>query len=104
MTVNKPESATDLWNTIAELEGIHVRCHQVRNMLTIYDEHLEREMSYVENSCRMGAHIAGRYDLLRSMMEVMQDHLSSAIAEMQDHINTLYDIDFQILHRAPATE
>ena len=105
MTTSQAETKTaTIWDIASDLEGTHVHLHQIRNMLIIYDEHLESDLDFLKNNNKTAAHFVDRYDLLRSMMEVMQSGLNSAVNEMEAQINALYDADRKARPRPLATE
>lgn len=90
----KEITATPLWGIGTELDDIHAQLHQVRNMLYIYEEHIEGEFDFLKR-CNDGyvQHFLKRYDMLRSVMEVMQLHLNGAIESMRLQIDAVYDAD-----------
>lgn len=94
MTATKEAAATCLWDIGAELDDIHVQFHQVRNMLYVYDEHLEGELDFMKK-CDAGyvQHFIKRYDVLRSVMEVMQLRINDAIDAMRVQIDAVYEAD-----------
>ena len=83
-------TATCLWDIGADLDGIHVQFHQVRNMLYVFDEHLENELAFLKK-CDDGyvRHFIDRYDMLRSVMEVMQLRIDDAIDAMRVQIDAV---------------
>ena len=102
MTATKEAAAaTCLWDIGTELDDIHVQLHQVRNMLYVYDERLEGDLDFMKK-CDVGCvqHFIKRYDMLRSVMEVMQFRINNAIDAMQVQINALYEADRKARPRA----
>lgn len=102
MTATKEAAAaTCLWDIAAELDDIHVQFHQVRNMLYVYDEHLEGELDFLKkHDDGLTQHFVNRYDIIRSVMEVMQLRINDAIDAMQVQINALYEADRKARPRA----
>lgn len=88
----KEATATSLWDIGTELDDIHVQLHQVRNMLYIYEEHIENEFDFLKR-CDDGyvRRFLKRYDMLRSVMEVMQLHINEAIESMRAQIDAVYE-------------
>ena len=59
---------------------------RVRNMLQIFEEHIESEVSFLEKSDNEYAkYFASRYDLLRSQMDMIQ----FAVQDISDCLNSL---------------
>lgn len=107
MTATKelPASATCLWDIGAELDDIHVQFYQVKNMLYVFDEHLERELDFLKK-CD-GDYVQSfinRYDMLRSVMEIMQLRINGAIAAMRVQIDAVYEADRKARSKLLATE
>ena len=94
MTATKETAATSLWNIGAELDDIHFQFHQIRNMLYIFDEHLDGELDFLKR-CDDGyvQHFIERYDMLRSVMEVMQLRINDTIDAMRVQIDAVYEAD-----------
>lgn len=94
MTATKEAAttATCLWDIGAELDGIHVQFLQVRNMLYIFDEHLDREIDFMkEFNNGYVQYFLERYDMLRSVMDVMQIRITEAIDDMRVQIDAVYE-------------
>lgn len=97
MTANQNKEATatvTLWDIGSELDDVHVQIHQVRNMLYIFDEHLERELDFIKQ-CNSGhvEYFLKRYDMLRSVMEVMMLRINGALDSMRVQIDAVYEAD-----------
>lgn len=97
MTATKEAAATTsrtLFDIADELEHIHVAFHQVENMLSVYDEHLEGELDFMKK-CDNGyvQHFIKRYDMLHSVVEIMQLRINDAIDAMQVQIDAVYEAD-----------
>lgn len=94
-------TATCLWDIATELDNIHVQLHQVCNMLYVYDEHLEGELDFLKkHDDGPIQYFVNRYDLIRSVMEVMQLRINDAIDAMQVQIDALYEADKKARPRA----
>ena len=94
MTTNRTGEAATLFDICTELENTHVALYQINNMLRIFDEHIEDEIDFLKrNSDGYTQHFVSRYDMLRSLMEVMQINLNGAIEEMRQQIDLAYEVD-----------
>ena len=95
MTATKTAAAvTCLWDIGAELDDIYVQIQQVRNMLYIFDEHLDGELDFMkEHTAGYAKYFIKRYDMLHSVMEVMQLHINDAIDAMRVQIDAVYEAD-----------
>ena len=94
MTATKETAATCLWSIGTELDDIHFQFHQIRNMLYIFDEHLEGELDFMKQcDDSYVQHFIKRYDMLRSVMDVMQLRINDAIDAMQVQIDAVYEAD-----------
>jgi len=100
-TTNEAPAVTSLWNIGLELDDIHAQLHQVRNMLYVYDEHLEGELDFLKkHDDGLTRHFVDRYDLIRSVMEVMQLRINDAIDAMRVQIDAVYEADRKARPRA----
>lgn len=95
MTATKTAAAaTCLWDIGAELDDIYVQIQQVRNMLYFFDEHLDGELDFMkEYNDGYVKYFIKRYDMLHSVMEVMQLHINDAIDAMRVQIDAVYEAD-----------
>lgn len=96
MTATKEAAATAtcLWDIGSELDDIHEQFHQVQNMLYVYNEHLDGELDYMKKIDNgLIQHFIKRYDMLHSVMEVMQLRINDAIDAMQVQIDAIYEAD-----------
>ena len=83
--------ASAIWDLVSDLESTHVQLHQVCNMLAVYDEDLERDLTVLSDMPNAAEYFVSRYDRLRSIMDVMQTNLNNAANDMIDMINELFD-------------
>ena len=81
-----------LWDIATNLEDVRVGLHQLRNLLQIYDESIEDELEFVGKHPGSGSvsYFIDRYDLLRSLLEVMQDHARDTADILQKQIDSVY--------------
>lgn len=94
--IESAATVTCLWNIGAELDDIHVQLYQVRNMLYIFDENLESELDFMKQSNDGYVHnFLKRYDLLRSLMEVMQLRITESLDDMRVQIDAVYEADMK---------
>ncbi len=97
-------TATSLWDTCSELEGTHVQFYQIRNLLYVYDEHMENEIDFLQKSNDGYVKLfISRYDRLRSMIEIMLLHFNEAIEAMRTQIDDAYEAERRISQR-PITK
>ena len=77
----------------AALDDIHVQFYQVQNLLQIYDEHIEDDLKFIQNHATDGGarYFVDRYDLLRSLLEIIQLHTIRASKELRSQIDALYE-------------
>lgn len=103
--IKETTAGTRLWDIGAELDGIYVQFHQVRNMLYIFDEHIEDDLNFLKR-CNDGyvQHFIKRYDMLRSVMEIMQLQINEAINAMRVQINAVYEQDRKARSKPLATK
>jgi len=104
-TTRRATATVTLFDIGSELEDIHVQLHQVRNMLYIFNEHLESELDFIKQ-CNAGfvEHFLNRYDVLRSLMEVMMLNINGALGDMRVQIDAVYEADSSARPRPLATE
>ena len=81
-----------LWDIATNLEDVSVGLHQLRNLLQIYDERIEDELEFVGKHPGSGSasYFVDRYDLLRSLLEVMQSHARDTAVILQKQIDSIY--------------
>ena len=97
--------ATSLWDIGDALDYIQVNLNQVSNMLEIFDEQIEGDLGYLKKTNDVYAEMfVLRYDMLRSLLEVMKVNLHGAIEELRQQINAVYEADRKALPRPLATE
>lgn len=98
MSNNK--TAADFFDIGAALDDINVRLHQVQNMLCIYDENIEDELKYIREHENIGTkYFVDRYDIYRSLLEVIQFYIVDANRDLKQSIEVIYEE-----HRAVANE
>ena len=80
-----------LWNIVTNLEDVSVGLHQLRNLLQIYDERIEAELEFVGKHPGSGSvsYFVDRYDMLRSLLEVMQSHAKDTADTLQKQIDSI---------------
>ncbi len=104
MTAKQPKevaaTSTDLWSIGWELEGASVQLHRVQNLLYIFDERMESDLGFVKE-CHNGPAKAflDRYDMLHSVMELMQLHMNEAINALQVQIDAVYEASEKTKHK-----
>ena len=81
-----------LWDIATNLEDVNVGLHQIKNLLQIYDESIEYELQFVEKHPGEGSvsYFVDRYDLLRSLLEVIQSHARDTAEILQKQINSIH--------------
>lgn len=81
-----------LWNIGAALDNVNLGLHQTKNLLQIYDERIEEELEFLQKNGGDGvaAYFVGRYDMLRSLMEIIQTHVHDTAALLQVQIDAVY--------------
>ena len=81
-----------LWNIGAALDDVNVGLHQIRNLLQIYDEHIEDELEFIRKHGGNGVstYFVDRYDLLRSLLEIIQLHAHNTAESLQKQIDAIY--------------
>lgn len=87
------EAALSLWDIGAALDDIHVQFHQVQHLLKIYDEHIEDDLKLIHNHAADGGarYFVDRYDILRSLLEIIQLHTIRAAKELRSQIDAIYE-------------
>ena len=80
-----------LWDIANSLEDVSVGLHQLRNLLQIYDEHIEDELEFVAKHTGTGSvsYFIDKYDMLRSLLEVMQSHAKDTADTLQKQIDSI---------------
>lgn len=80
-----------LWDIANSLEDVGVGLHQLRNLLQIYDERIEDELEFVAKHTGDGTvrYFIDRYDLLRSLLEVVQSHARDTAEILQKQIDSI---------------
>lgn len=80
-----------LWDIANSLEDVGVGLHQLLNLLQIYDECIEDELEFVAKHTSDGTvrYLIDRYDLLRSLLEVMQSHARDTAEILQKQIDSI---------------
>lgn len=80
-----------LWDIANSLEDVSVGLHQLRNLLQIYDERIEDEMEFVGKHPGDGSvsYFIDRYDMLRSLLEVMQSRARDTADTLQKQIDSI---------------
>lgn len=78
-----------LWDIANSLEDVGVGLHQLRNLLQIYDERIEDELEFIAKHTGDGTvrYFIDRYDMLRSLLEVMQSHAKDTADILQKQID-----------------
>lgn len=98
MSSNK--TAADFFDVGATLDDINVRLHQAQNMLCIYDENIEDELKFIREHEDIGtSYFVGRYDIYRSLLEVIQLYIVDASRDLKQSIEVIYEA-----HRAATKE
>lgn len=82
----------NLWDIGNALDDIIVSLHRIENLLQIYDEHIENEAEFVLKCERDGGagYFAGRFGLLRSLLEIIQFHTQNTAESLQKQIDAIY--------------
>lgn len=84
----------NLWEIATNLENASMSLHQIRNLLQIYDEHIEDELKLVakyNDSSSLASYFVDRFDLLRSLLETMQLRAKDTAEILQKQIDSIYD-------------
>lgn len=90
--MNSNKSAADFWDIGAALDDINVRLHQAQNMLCIYDENIEDELKFIQEHEDIGTrYFVDRYDIYRSLLEVIQLYIVDASRELKQSIEVIYE-------------
>ena len=85
----------NLWNIASELDDVSAGLHQIDNLLHVYEEHIENEIEFLKEHDTTGTarYFVDRYDMLRSLMEVIQLHVYGAADLLQKQIDAIYAAD-----------
>ena len=82
-----------LFEVGTELENILVQATRVDNLLSLFEEDIEREVeSLAEGDC-WSRYFKERYSRLRSLMESIQQQHSELLCALQKPIDAVYTID-----------
>lgn len=92
-------SDTPFFEIGSDLENIQVELERVRNVLYVFDQHLEEEIDFMsESDDGYIKRFIKRYEMLSSMMELIKIHLDSAIDSMRPQINAVYEYGSHLRH------
>ena len=90
--MNSNKTAADFFDVGATLDDINVRLHQAQNMLCIYDENIEDELKYIREHENIGTrYFVDRYDIYRSLLEVIQLYIVDASRDLKQSIEVIYE-------------
>ena len=83
----------NLWNLGVDLENVKNRLNQIKNLLQVYEECLEEELSTTEKHKDefFASYFSERYDLLRSLLGVTQLHLINTSSSLQSQIDSIFE-------------
>ena len=85
-------SHDELFTICGDFESLHCEFTRAFNLLKIFDEHLEESMEFLGTSeDGIAKYVAGRYDTLRSLLEVLEFRLSDATHDLRSKIYEAYD-------------
>lgn len=85
-------SYDELFAICSDFESLHCEFTRAFNLLKIFDECLEENMEFLGNSeDGIAKYIAGRYDTLRSLLEVLEFRLGDATRELRSKVDETYD-------------
>lgn len=94
-----------LFDIGTELDDVHSQFYRIINLLYIFDEHLEGDLDFLKRSNDVYAkHFLKRYEILHSMMDVIQISINEASDNMQQQIDAIYETDRKAQSRSPETE
>lgn len=88
---DKMREAPTLFEIASDLECVDVELLRVDDLLQIFEEHIEEEVSFLKNQNAHPSYFVGRYDLLRSLLDAAQISLHETTKTLRDQIDTIYD-------------
>ena len=81
-----------LWDIATALDDIGAQFHQVQNMLVLYDEQIEADITFLNEHKESGAgYFIDRYDLLRSLMEITQFYIVDIHKSLKQQADVAYE-------------
>lgn len=84
-------SHDELFTICGDFESLHGEFTRAFNLLKIFDEHLEESMEFLGTSeDGIAKYVVGRYDTLRSLLEVLEFLLSDATHDLRRKIDETY--------------
>ena len=80
-----------LWDIGNALDGAMTGLNQIENLLQIYDECIEADLRVVQKNAEDGyaRYFVDRYDILRSLLEMIQIHTHNTAASLQEQVNAI---------------
>lgn len=85
-------SHDELFTTCSDLESLHCEFTRLFNLLKIFSENMEESMETLGMSeDGIAKYIVGRYNTLRSLLEVLEFRLSDANHDLRRKIDETYD-------------
>ena len=84
-------SHDELFTTCSDLESLHCEFTRLFNLLKIFSENMEESMETLGTSeDGIAKYIIGRYNTLRSLLEVLEFRFGAANSELRSKVDEAY--------------
>lgn len=92
----------NLYKVGNDLDDVGVYLHRIINLLHIYEERIECEVEFLKENDTSGTarYFIDRYDLLRSLMDTIQNSAYDTAESLQKQIDAIYAAYFETQHNA----
>lgn len=91
------EATISLWNIGADFDDIHSQLNSILDTINIFEEQLDSEVEFLKRCDNAYAkHFLQRYDMIKSLLYVIQLCTSDTLNDMRMKIDAVYEADKKI--------